>query len=80
LIEVFITWIERVRWVVTNNGSSLGETLHGKTLFPVTSSRHGDYPDVSNTRYRKSREIVILDLGRRSSRENHGSVMVLDCR
>jgi hypothetical protein len=42
------------------------------------SSHFSDFLIVSLIeRYRKSREMVIRDLGRRSSWENHGSLMIL---
>jgi hypothetical protein len=50
-MDVFNAWIERVRWVIANNGRYFGETLHGGTLFRVTSSRDRDYTDLSNTLY-----------------------------
>jgi hypothetical protein len=61
-------WNQYLSWTILSE-SGLG-----------TSSHFPDFLIVSRIEiYRKSREMVIRDLGRRSSWENHESLMILDC-
>jgi hypothetical protein len=64
--RIVAEWSQSLSWT-TLSESGLGASSHFPVFLIVSLIET----------YRKSREMVIRDLGRRSSWENHGSLMIL---